>query len=150
MIIPFFTWFMHTSANNLNNDFNKISDWVIQWKINFNPNRSKQAQEVISSRKLQNLNHGAIYFNHNIAQQVPSQKHLGMHLDTKLNFQEHLGNIMSIVHKTRGLSPKLQAVLLPPSLVTIYKAFIRPQLDYGDIIYEQGYIEWFHQKLEAV
>ena len=57
---------------------------------------------------------------------------------------------MSIVHKTRGLSPKLQAVLLPPSLVTIYKAFIRPQLDYGDIIYDQGYIEWFHQKLEAV
>ena len=36
--------------------------------------------------------------------------------------------------KTIGLLRKLQAVLPRPSLVTIYKAFIRPHLDYGDIM----------------
>ena len=63
--------------------------------MSFNPSPSKQAQEAIFSRKSQNLNHDSIYFNHNLVQQVPSQKHLGMHLDTKLNFQEHVNNTVS-------------------------------------------------------
>ena len=36
------------------------------------------------------------------------------------------------------------------SLVTEYKAFIRPHLDYGDIIYNQTYNDPFHQKMESV
>ena len=66
---------VNTSASNLKNDLSKINDWATQWKISFNPNPSKQAQEVIFSRKRQNLNHNSIYFNHNLVQQVPSQKH---------------------------------------------------------------------------
>ena len=30
-----------TSANELNNDLKKISDWAIQWKMSFNPDPSK-------------------------------------------------------------------------------------------------------------
>ena len=44
---------MNSSAINLNNDLNKIKNWAIQWKMNFKPDPSKQAQEVIFSRKLQ-------------------------------------------------------------------------------------------------
>ena len=72
---------VNTSSTNLNNDFRKISDWAIQWKMSFNPDPSKQAQEVIFSRKRRNSNHDSIYFNNNFVNQVPSQKHLGMHLD---------------------------------------------------------------------
>ena len=68
--------------------------------MRFNPNTSKQAQEAVSSRKRQNLNHDLIDFIHHLVQQVPSQKHLGMLLDTKLNFQEYLDNMMSKVDKT--------------------------------------------------
>ena len=39
------------SAKNLNNDQAKISYWTFQWKINFNLDPAKQAQEVILSRK---------------------------------------------------------------------------------------------------
>ena len=74
-----------------------------------------------------------------------------MNLDTKSNFQEHLDNNMSKFDKTIGLLHKFQAVLQSPSLVTIYKAFIRPHLDYGDnIIDNQAYKESFHQKLESI
>ena len=48
---------------------------------------------------------------------------------------------MNKVGKTIGLPRKLQAALPRPSLVTIYKAFIRPHLEYGDIIYDQAYKE---------
>ena len=141
---------VNTSSTNLNNDLRKIRDWAIQWKMSFNPDPSKQAQEVIFSRKRQNPNHDSIYFNHNLVNQVPSQKHLEMHLDAKLNFEKHFDNIMTTVAKTIGLLSKLQAVSPRPSLVTIYKAIIRPHLDYGDIIHDRAYNESFHQKLESI
>ena len=34
--------------------------------------------------------------------------------------------------------------------MTIYKAFVRSHLDYGDVIYDEAYIETFHQKLESI
>ena len=56
---------MNTSITNLNNDLNKIKNWAIQWKMNFNPDPRKQAQVVIFSSKLQKTNHNQFYFNHN-------------------------------------------------------------------------------------
>ena len=124
---------MNTSTINLSNDLNKIGNWAVQWEMNCNPNPCKQAQKVIFSRKLQNTYHNAVYFKHNSVQQVLSQKHLGMYLDNKLNFQEHLNNALSTANKTIALMRKLQAFLPRQSLVTVYKAFITPHLDYRDI-----------------
>ena len=67
-----------------------------------------------------------------------------MYLDTKLNFQEHPNNELSKVNKTIGLLRKLQAFLRRQSLISVYKQFIRPHLDYGDIIYHQTYNDSFH------
>ena len=33
---------------------------------------------------------------------------------------------------------------------TVYKAFVRPHLDYGDIFYDEAYKETFHHKLESI
>ena len=43
------------TADSLNNDLQKISEWAYKWKMSFNPDPTKQAQEVISSRKLKKL-----------------------------------------------------------------------------------------------
>ena len=102
-----------------------------------NPDPSKQAQEIIFSRKLQKSNHNQVYFNHNFVKQVPSQKHVGMYLDTKLNFQEHINSVLSKVNKTFGLLQKLHTFLPRQSLVTVYKAFIRLHFEYVDIICDQ-------------
>ena len=41
----------HLSAQNLNEDLNKINHWAFQWKMSFNPDPSKQAQEALVSSK---------------------------------------------------------------------------------------------------
>ena len=38
---------IQTSANNLNQDLEKISTWVTQWKMNFNLYTTKRGQEFI-------------------------------------------------------------------------------------------------------
>ena len=42
---------IQTSANNLNKDLERTSKWATQWKMDFNPDTTKQAQEVIFSCK---------------------------------------------------------------------------------------------------
>ena len=50
------------------------------------------------------------------------------------------------ISQTPGLLRKLQNLLQRSALITIYKAFIRPYLDYGDILYDQACNMSFHQK----
>ena len=42
---------IHKSESELNDDLEKISHWAYQWKMQFNPDPKKQANEVIFSRK---------------------------------------------------------------------------------------------------
>ena len=72
------------------------------------------------------------------------QKHLGLTLDIKLNFSEHIKSIAKKISKTMGLLRKFQQILPRSSLLTIYKTFIRSRLDHGDIIYDQAYNSTFH------
>ena len=73
-----------------------------------------------------------------------------MFLDTKLDFQGYLKVILNKVNKAIGLLRKLLNTLPRLHLLTIYKSFIRPNLDYGDIIYDQAYNVLFRQKLESI
>ena len=54
------------------------------------------------------------------------------------------------MNRTKSLLQKFQQALPRPSLITIYKAFIRPHLDYGDIVLDQAFNNSFHQRLESI
>ena len=56
---------INSTANDLNSDLIKISDWAFQWKMRFNPDPKKQAQEVIFSRKINKTDHPPLCFNEN-------------------------------------------------------------------------------------
>ena len=58
--------------------------------------------------------------------------------------------ITTKVNKAIGLLQKLQKTLLRLVLITMYKALVRPHLDYGDMIYDEAYNKTFHQKLESI
>ena len=58
--------------------------------------------------------------------------------------------ILNKVNKTIGLLRKHQNIVPRSALLTIYKRFIRPHLDYSDIIYDQAYSASFNQKLEPL
>ena len=87
--------------------------------MSFNHDPSRQAQEVIFSRKIKKPNHPELILNNIPVNQTSYQKHLGMFLDNKLNFGEHLKYITNKVNKSIGLLRKLQMILWVRSLVTI-------------------------------
>ena len=56
----------------------------------FNPDLSKQTQEVIFSRKKKKTDHPIVYFNEAPFAHTACHKHLGMHIDEKLNFSHRI------------------------------------------------------------
>ena len=66
------------------------------------------------------------------------------------NFEEHYKTILSKTNRTIGLLRKLQRLLPRAALITIYKAFARPHLGYGDVLYDQAFNALFQEKLEAI
>ena len=101
--------------------------------MSFNPDSNKKAQELIFSRRVQTTNNPLLFSNENVVLKITLQKHLGLILDSKFNFSEHLKTIFQKTNKTIGLLRKPQTLLLRALLITIYKLFISPHLDYGDI-----------------
>ena len=122
----------------LNSDLSRIKQWTFQWKMSFNPDPNKQAQEVVFSRKLKKFCRPSLRFNNNVSQ-ASSQKHLGLTLDHRLTFDKHLTNVLNKINKTMRLLRILQNILPRSEFHPIYECFIRPHLDYGDIIYDQAF-----------
>ena len=141
---------INTSTNNLNKDLKNVNDWAAQWEMSFNPDPTKQAQEVIFSRKIEKPLHIPLNFNNTNVKQTVFQNHLGLILDSQLSFEEHLKTIFSKANKTIGLIRKLRNSLPRPSLMTLYKSFIQPHLDYGDIIYDQPFNNSFQNNIESI
>ena len=118
--------------------------------MSFNPDPNKQAREVIFSGRTKKINHPPLTFSKSTVSQTISQKHLGVIIDFNLSFGEYLIGVQSKTNKTIGLLRKLQNTLPRQALITRCKAFVRPHLDYGDILYDQVYNASFHQKLEKI
>ena len=133
----------------LNDDLTKISNWACWWKISLNLEVAKQAQEVDFSRKSQKVTHPTVYLNNSPLTRSSNQKHLGIHLDEKLNFVNHIKEKISKANKDVGVIEKLNNTLSRKVLLTLCKFFVRPHLDYGDIIYDQPNNESFCNKLET-
>ena len=58
--------------------------------MNFNPDLSKQAQEILFSRKTVKISHPSITFNTAPVACTACQKHLDLYLDEKLNLNNHI------------------------------------------------------------
>ena len=120
--------------------------------MQFNPDPNKQAYEVIFSRKSNSnsFSYPPVKFNENNNTKCSYQKHLGIVLDSKLNFNTHIDQKIKKCNKLIGLMKRLSVNLPRSALLTIYKSFIRPHLEYGDILYDKPDNETFQNKIEKV
>ena len=108
----------NTSALELNDNLAKINRWAFQWKMSFNPDPKKQAQEVIFSRKSKAIPHPSLEFNDN---NVIITKTYGIILYTQISFEKHLEIVLCKINKTIDLLCKLQNLLPREAQVKLYK-----------------------------
>ena len=123
------------SASELNHDLAIINEWAKQWKMSFNPDPTKPAEEILFSVKRKSPTHPPLFFNGIEVKRVPSHKHLGLTFDPQLNFNVHIAEITATARQGVGLIKHLRPYLPVFSLDQIYKMRVRTHFDYCDYIF---------------
>ena len=103
------------------------------WLVNFNPNKN---EAMLISRKIHRINHQALYFNNIPIMEVQTHKHLGVYISDKCDWQAHLEYIQAKAWSRVHLLRSLKFVLDQKSLQTMYFSFIRPILEYADVVWD--------------
>ena len=113
--------------------------------MQFNPDPNKQSNEVIFPQKSKVHSYPLFTFSNNDVKIC-----LHLNLDLKLDFNIHVDNKIKTCCKIIGLIKRLPVSVPRKVLLTIYKSFIRPHLDYGHILYDKPENQNFQNKLEKV
>ena len=102
--------------------------------MSFNPNPTKHAEEIIFSHKRKSPEHPPIYFNNIEVKRVRDHKHISLVLDSKLLFTKHINDKITTARKGIGIIKHLASYLPLQARDQSYKMYVRPHLDYCDII----------------
>ena len=121
-----------TAAGCLNTDLQKITRWAAIWLVKFNPIKT---EAFLASRRL-NRNHPPIYMQNQQITEVESHKHLGVYFSNDCTWHHHIKYITGKTWTRINIMRKLKFKLDRKSLETIYLTFIRPLLEYGDVLWD--------------
>ena len=120
--------------------------------MEFSLDPKKQAIEICFSPKIVRNNTSPLSLNQSQAKVSESHKDLGLILDTKLKFNEHLEDIINKYNRIIG-SIKKSLILF--NLIRIWPekllfwgshvSSVRSHLDYADIIYDESDNEFFKE-----
>jgi len=107
-----------------------LHHWSITWQMNFNPFKC----EFLRITNKRNPIFYQYSINDSAIQQVPHAKYLGVIIDEKLSWNEHM-----VTNKARQAIAFLRHHILKcPAHVkcNIYKIMVRPILEYGSTIWD--------------
>ena len=104
--------------------------------MQFNPDPLKQPVQVIFSAKKVKPNDPPIYFNGKEVVARTGQKHLGFILDKQLTFNAHLKEATGKAKRGIGVIKFMSRCVTRDVLDQTYKLYVRPHLDYGDVLYD--------------
>ena len=89
-----------TTAQQLNRDLERVRLWAWQWKMEFN---ARKTEEVIFSAKRIKPHHPNLFLGNTEAERKSEHKHLGLILDSKLNFQSHIHEAIMKARRSIGI-----------------------------------------------
>ena len=124
------------TADLMDLDLDKIHQWANAWLVKFNPHKT---EELIISRKNVQINHPTVSMNTVEVKRVEFHKHLGLVLNNNCTWHEHISEITSKAWKRLNILQTLKFQLDRKSLQTMYFSFVRPILEYADIIWDNCY-----------
>ena len=121
------------AADILNADLDRIHKWSEQWLVKFNP---KKTETLIMSRKNTKIDHPPLYMNNQTLQNVTKHKHLGLIISNNGFWDEHIDYIIKKAYNRLNILRKCRTVLDRFTLEKLYFSFIRPILEYADVVWD--------------
>ena len=121
------------AATVMNGDLASLDQWSNEWLVSFN---ALKTDTMLISLKRQPPDHPPLVFQGHQLANVPQHKHLGLVLKSDLKWNEHIKEIVSKASKQLNIMKNLQYRLDRETLEVIYTSFIRPLLEYGNVVWD--------------
>ena len=121
------------TAQTLNDDLVKLHAWSTKWLVNFNPQKT---ETMTISRKLNKPHQPNLIMNNTIISTVTGHKHLELQLSDDGNWNKHIDMITKKAFSRVNILRKFKFILDRKTLETIYITFIRPLLEYADVVWD--------------
>ena len=121
------------AANLINTDLDTISTWAAHWLVNFH---ERKTFSMVLSRKLLPPQHPPLFMNNIMLPDTDSHKHLGLILSKPCTWSNHFQEIASKAWVRLNLMRTLKFRVSRKSLEQIYVSFIRPLLEYCDVVWD--------------
>jgi len=121
--------------NTANTELKKISTWARENKVRFNDKKSQTM--LMTRRKRKEREDLEVYLNNKPLRQVKTMKYLGITIDSKLTFREHITQVTKKCWRiifALSRSAKLNWGLEHKALKTLYTGGIQPLLLYGALV----------------
>ena len=118
------------TAEQLNRDLHKISNWADKWKVLFNAGKTK---DIIFSNKMLN-NSPPLIFNENFINRVNTHRHLGVYLTSNLDWSTQINDICLKANRKLAVLRNVK-FLKRNTLDLLYKITVRSVIDYALPIY---------------
>ena len=122
-----------SAAEMINTDLETIHRWAEKWLVKFNPSKS---ESLLVSRKNNRNMHPPLIMNAVTINEVQHHKHLGVILSNDGTWHEHINLITSKAWQKIYVMRKLKFMLDRDSLNKIYISFVRPTLEYANIVWD--------------
>lgn len=122
-----------TASQLLNNSLQLIYDWSRKWLVSFNPQKT---ESMVISRKHNKITHPTLSLNNVDIIETNEHKHLGITFSSDGSWNQHVSNILSKASISLNILRKFKFHLSRNSLQNLYFAFIRPILEYADIVWD--------------
>ena len=140
----------NSCTQSLRDDIGKLEDWTNKWKMSFNPDPAKPAENVIFTNRNSTLYDTLTYLDVDV-EHVGDHKHLGFVLDRNMSSNKHIDEKIAKANQGIGMLRRLYTYLARKGLLQIYKSFIRPHLDYCNVIYHSptydgGYRNYYSER----
>lgn len=124
-----------SSAIQLNIDLEKLFNWAITWLVDFNPNKN---ESLLITRKRNKQYHPRLKMGNTEVKEVTEHKHLGLTISSDCTWNQHINQISDKAWKRIGSLRRNKFVLDRRSLNKLYITYIRPLLEYGNIIWDNS------------
>ena len=122
----------------LNNELIKVSKWLQVNKLTLNI--KKKTQVILFNAKNKKVKEPLkLKINGENIKQVNSTKFLGIIIDSKLTWKQHIAHIQHKISKTTGIICKTRHYVSLKVLRMLYYTLIYPYLHYGNIVWANTY-----------
>ena len=118
---------------DLQADVTELEKWSDTWLLRFHPDKCK----VLTLGQFENIFFAYPYkLNNVILEHVDEEKDLGVTIDSELSFEAHMDDKINKANGILGLIRRTFTYLDKDILLTLYKALVRPHLEYANTLWK--------------